>query len=294
HSLYIRNCLDGLINQRTNFDFEILIHDDASNDSTQEIIQEYAARFPDKIFPVYQQENQYRKGVRGIMARFNFPRARGKYIALCEGDDYWTDPDKLQKQVDFLEVNPEYVLCFHRAQVLVNNELKPDPLEERFNKISQRPIRKMDLLQQSNFIQTHSVVFRNVVSEFPTEFKNSPAGDLLLYIELANHGFIHRMDDVMGVYRMGSGVYSTLDPFNLKKQKLKLEIAIVSMLNAEDEKEVVIKKIFQTLDQMKNPLAKVNIYESLKDVVSYKLIFEILVYKFKSRFGLIRKEQADS
>src|SRR5690606_25359461 len=103
---FIRQCLDGIFMQKCNFEYEILIHDDASTDDTQKIIKEYQQKYPEIIKPILQTENQYSKGVRGIMARFNFPRAKGKYIALCEGDDYWTDPLKLQKQIDFLENNP--------------------------------------------------------------------------------------------------------------------------------------------------------------------------------------------
>lgn len=109
HSQYIRECLDGFLMQKTNFAFEVLIHDDASTDGTEEIIREYEAKYPEIIKPIYEKENQWVKGRRGSNV-FNFPRARGKYIALCEGDDYWTDPLKLQKQVDFLEGNPEYGL----------------------------------------------------------------------------------------------------------------------------------------------------------------------------------------
>lgn len=112
HAPYIRECLDGFMMQQTNFPFEVLIHDDASTDGTTEIIQEYAEKYPDIIKPLYEEENQWVKGRRGS-AVFNFPRAQGKYIALCEGDDYWTDPLKLQKQVDFLESHPDYVMCSH-------------------------------------------------------------------------------------------------------------------------------------------------------------------------------------
>jgi len=110
HEPYIRQCLDGFLMQQCDFEYEILIHDDASTDGTSEIIREYQEKYPEIIKPIIQTENQWSQGVRGIMAKFNFSRARGKYIALCEGDDYWTDPLKLQKQVDFLENNPEYSL----------------------------------------------------------------------------------------------------------------------------------------------------------------------------------------
>jgi glycosyltransferase involved in cell wall biosynthesis len=101
--------------QETNFPFEIVIHDDASTDGTSEIIDEYAKNYPDKFFPIIQKENQFSKGVRGIMAKFNLPRCKGKYIAWCEGDDYFTDSKKLQKQYDLLESNPNCKIVFHNC-----------------------------------------------------------------------------------------------------------------------------------------------------------------------------------
>ncbi|MFA7493823.1 MAG: glycosyltransferase, partial [Proteiniphilum sp.] len=103
--------LEGFLMQKTDFKYEILIHDDASTDGTTEIIKKYETKFPDIMKPLYEDENQWIKGRRGSTV-FNYPRAKGKYIALCEGDDYWIDPLKLQKQVDFLEQYPEYGLVF--------------------------------------------------------------------------------------------------------------------------------------------------------------------------------------
>ena len=117
HAPYIRQCLDGFVMQKTNFPFEILIHDDASDDGTSDIIREFEKAYPSVIKPLFEEENQWSKGRRGSVV-FNFPRAKGKYIALCEGDDYWTDPLKLQKQVDFLEAHPEYAMCFHNVKVI--------------------------------------------------------------------------------------------------------------------------------------------------------------------------------
>ena len=90
HAPYIRDAIEGFLMQKTNFPVEILIHDDASTDGTADIIREYETRYPDIIKPIYQTENQYSKGVK-ISREYQFSRARGKYIALCEGDDYWTD-----------------------------------------------------------------------------------------------------------------------------------------------------------------------------------------------------------
>ena len=115
HAPFIRKCLDGFLMQKTSFSIEILVHDDASTDGTDSIIREYAEKFPELIFPLYETENQFSKGKSAVMdIEYNYSRARGKYIAYCEGDDYWTDPLKLQKQVDFMESHPEYSVCFHR------------------------------------------------------------------------------------------------------------------------------------------------------------------------------------
>lgn len=104
--------------QETSFPVEILIHDDASTDGTDDIIRYYTARFPELVFPLYEEENQYSKPNHRHIDLYNFERARGKYIAYCEGDDYWTDPYKLHKQVDFLETHPDYSVCWHRCQRL--------------------------------------------------------------------------------------------------------------------------------------------------------------------------------
>ena len=105
HARYIRACLDGFIMQKTNFSFEVLINDDCSTDGTIDILKEYSERYPNIIKPIFHDENQYSKGIRRILATFVYPKVKGKYVALCEGDDYWTDPLKLQKEVDFLESN---------------------------------------------------------------------------------------------------------------------------------------------------------------------------------------------
>lgn len=115
HVSYIRECLEGFLLQKTNFPVEILIHDDASTDGTADIIREYESKYPDLIFPIYQTENQYSQGVR--IPPINYRRARGKYIAFCEGDDYWTEPMKLQWQVDFMEANPGVTLTCHRYDI---------------------------------------------------------------------------------------------------------------------------------------------------------------------------------
>lgn len=110
HEPYLRQCLDGFVMQKTVFPFEVLVHDDASTDGSPRIIMEYAEEYPDIFKPIIEKENQYSKHD-GSLMRIQVESCNGKYIAFCEGDDYWTDPFKLQKQVDFMEANPDYGLC---------------------------------------------------------------------------------------------------------------------------------------------------------------------------------------
>lgn len=117
HEKYIRDALDGFLMQKTNFRFEVLVHDDASTDRTAEIIREYEKKYPEIIKPIYQIENKHSQKI-PIMKTFQYPRVQGKYIALCEGDDYWTDGNKLQKQYDAMEAHPEVDMCAHKAKVV--------------------------------------------------------------------------------------------------------------------------------------------------------------------------------
>lgn len=112
---YIANTIEYFLNQNVDFHVEILIHDDASTDNTQNIIKEYTAKYPHIIKPVLQKENQFSKGARCIHATYNFNRSKGKYVGTCEGDDYWIDPNKLRKQVEFLEANKDFSLCSHEV-----------------------------------------------------------------------------------------------------------------------------------------------------------------------------------
>ena len=110
HEKYIKQCLDGFIMQKTNFKFEVIVHDDASTDNTANIIREYENKYPDIIKPIYQKENKFSRKI-SITSNFTLPKAKGKYIAICEGDDFWKDNTKLQKQVDALENNTECKCC---------------------------------------------------------------------------------------------------------------------------------------------------------------------------------------
>lgn len=115
HEKYLRKALDGFLSQKTDFKFEILVHDDASGDGTPNIMKEYEQKYPDIVRAVYQKENKYSQGVR-ITDEILLPMVRGKYMAFCEGDDYWCDDHKLQKQVDFLESHPDYTVCVHNTR----------------------------------------------------------------------------------------------------------------------------------------------------------------------------------
>ena len=116
HEEYIRDALEGFLMQETDFTYEVLIHDDASTDGTADIIREYEKKYPEIIKPIYQTENQYSQGL--SPSRNNFVRAQGEFIAICEGDDYWTDKDKLQIQVDALKTHQQVDLCFHPCVII--------------------------------------------------------------------------------------------------------------------------------------------------------------------------------
>ncbi len=213
HAPYIRQCLDGFLMQKTTFAYEVIINDDASTDGTTEIIREYEEKYPDIIKPIYHEENLYSKGERGFWQKYCFPKSKGKYIALCEGDDYWTDPYKLQKQVDFLEGHLEYSMSHTSIRYFYEREKRfYDSRDIEINSlIIKRGISREYIL--SNYrIQTLTVVMRKDLYEKAKEsdaflFKSGylKMGDTQLWYTLFSFGKIHFLPEVTGVYRKNDG-----------------------------------------------------------------------------------------
>jgi glycosyltransferase involved in cell wall biosynthesis len=124
HENYIRQTLDSIVNQQVNFEYEVIVGDDASPDSTPDIIREYQQKYPHLIKPLLHPVNLGGFGKNNTMA--TLAEAKGQYIAPMDGDDYWTSPHKLQKQVDFLDANPDFVACFHNALIHFEDGSHPD------------------------------------------------------------------------------------------------------------------------------------------------------------------------
>ncbi|MDR0499888.1 MAG: glycosyltransferase [Coriobacteriales bacterium] len=204
HSSYIRDALDGFINQNCNFGFEIIINDDASTDGTTDILREYQMRYPDVFRLNIQRQNQYQQGVRGPITRILLPMANGKYVALCDGDDYWTDPDKLARQVAYMEANPDCTLCFHPVQVI--NEV------EKTKSIFPASEIEFTLgnLIKANFLQTNSAMYRRMSDFVPTAKQIMPM-DWYLHLCHAANGKIGYINKTMAVYRIHSeGIWTAL------------------------------------------------------------------------------------
>lgn len=219
HEDYIAEAIESFLCQKTDFEFEILIHDDASTDKTAEIIKRYETKYPKLIKPIYQTENQYSKGA--TLGLFNEERAKGKYIAVCEGDDYWTDPYKLQKQVDFMEAHPECSMCVHAAN-------RVSAISKKIVS-SVRPAKESRVLSVEEiieggggFIATNSILYvKDKISDYPAFYLNSPIGDYPLVIHGALQGSVYYMEDNMSAYRIGVMGSWTQKEFSQIDKKIK-------------------------------------------------------------------------
>lgn len=207
HGKYIRQCLDGILMQKVNFPYEILIHDDASPDDTADIIREYWEKYPTVIKPILRTENQYSKGV--DVCWFNFDRAKAKYIAQCEGDDYWTDDGKLQMQVDFLEEHGEYVACVHRVRVIdgEGNQTTRGGFDRKLRK-SHYNLRDCERPSHNNFCDGHlcSLLHKNIYPSLNEDVQKEYYsiklnGDTKLFYLLLCHGDISRSNKDMATHR---------------------------------------------------------------------------------------------
>lgn len=222
HSSYIREALDGILMQVTNFRFEILVHDDCSTDGTANIIRDYEQAYPDLIKAIYQTENQYQKKD-GIIGRIQRNRAKGKYYAVCEGDDFWTCPNKLQNQVDFLEKNPEYTLCCHDFEIL----------DQETQEIK-RALKRRRIFASNNFTfdldnmigwgaQPLTMMFRMPSNKLAELSNYKFSRDVHMYYHLLSLGKGYFINEVFGVYRHStSGVHSKIGALSQKLMRFKI------------------------------------------------------------------------
>lgn len=276
HVHFIRQCLDGFVMQKTNFPFEVLIHDDASTDGTQDIIREYEAKYPDIIKPIYQKENQYSKGVR-VSLVYNYSRVRGKYVALCEGDDYWTDPYKLQKQVDFLEAHPDYVMCSHRWSEYFENEKKLSPGIPGDVTPDGRVYTLDNLVRGAWYFQPLTVMYRWAALDLERYSRYKYAKDITLFYVLLLHGKGHCLGDTMAVYRLHSGgAWQGLDLNRQRQQDLFIKLALYEVEKTKEAATFLLQEFTKTISRI----------WMLRNVRQYSKIAVILSKHFGAGFAL--------
>ena len=280
HESYIRETIEGFLMQKTKFPIEVLIHDDESTDKTADIIREYENKYPDIIKPIYQFDNKYSKGI-SVSVTYNFPRARGKYIAMCEGDDYWTDPSKLQKQVDFLEENPDFSMCFHNAMLLYEDDKSKN---RPFTELEEREYSPIEIFSKWT-IPTASVVFR--VSMYQkVSHPDFMYGDIVLFLNLATKGKLRAINEVMSVYRIHSaGITNSLrnNTLEYKEKYLKHLIAIKNSFNNKYESFINTRLSLRYIELANLQLrsGKKSFYKSLKKSFLYSYKYNSIAYFIK-------------
>jgi glycosyltransferase involved in cell wall biosynthesis len=248
HEAFIAKAIESVMMQKTSFDFKLYIGEDNSTDNTAEVCKFLKEKYPQKIELFLNEKNlgANLNAKQIFAASFS---SGAEYIALLEGDDYWTDPLKLQKQVDFLEANPDYVLCFHQVSILnTNGEI----VDDFITKVPENYETIETLARLGNYIHTPSVVFRNIIKEFPFEFSQSPIGDYFLYLMIAEHGKLKYLEEKMAVYRHGVGVFSSESDLNIVKSSCKLFTCLLSYLKDDEIKIIILERQFNALDYLEN------------------------------------------
>ena len=282
HSAYIRQCLNGFVMQKTNFHFEVIVHDDASTDETAIIIQEYAEKYPQIIKPIFECENQFFKKDNSLW-RIMSTHTHGKYIAMCEGDDYWTDPYKLQKQVDFLESHPDYVMCSHRFNQYIQDK---NLLEEEKDLTFQGADYDLKNLIGGKWLtQTLTVMYRRDALDLQRYESYGMSLDMILFYELLRNGKGYCFPDVMGVYRLHKGgVWSEVSINQQRLIEFKARLAIYEVEKSDDAATFILFQFAKAMSRiwmLKQWRMFVRIFQILNkhygDVFTTRLMFNKIV-----------------
>lgn len=252
---FIAEAINGVLMQECDFEVELIIANDFSFDQTDSVIQNIIENHPRASWIKYiNQEINL-----GMMPNFvcAIQECKGKYIALCEGDDYWIDPLKLQKQVDLLEANPDYVMCFHQVELLKPN---CEIVNDFITKVPDHYETIETLACLGNYIHTPSVVFRNIIKSFPIEFRHSPVGDYFLYMLLAQHGKLKYIEEKMAVYREGVGVWSAKSEYFRNLNTAYTHALIVSCNHFDNSvSSLLLDRISLFLKAYENQIGKENL-----------------------------------
>jgi glycosyltransferase len=276
HEKYIEEAIRGVFLQKTNFPLELIISNDNSPDSTDEIVKNIIKSAPENISVNYIQHPE------NIGMHHNFTSAlrtaQGKYIAVCEGDDYWTDENKLQKQIDFLEKNEDFTLTFHNVFIRNGETLSTDLDYEK--RLSSKDVYTIDDLSKGNFIHTLSAVFRNIKIEFPEWYFSSFLGDYPIWMWLSKKGKIKYFPEKMGVYRENVGVWSGKSQ---EEREFKTMLVLRNLIPDFEMLPDVKKNLTYTKNiYIKNFLKQ----KSFTEVVTSPYFSEL---KYKDKFKLVVK-----
>ncbi len=237
HEKFIEECLISILSQTANFEFEVVIGEDGSKDGTRPIIQQIQIIYPNRLILLPDEGNH------GMMPNFirSLNACNGEYIAICEGDDYWTDPLKLQKQVDFLEQNPEFVACYTDIQHLITSENRfIDVIQDETDTIS-----TLDLFKK-NYVTTLTAVFRNHLIEFTEDFKKLSIGDWPLFVLLSQFGKIKRLPFISGVYRVHDSNYFQANTYLEKKTKVTEATEFLYRYLKQESRHLAAEKLLES------------------------------------------------
>lgn len=275
HEKFIKQAIEGVLMQETNFDFELIISNDNSPDNSDNIITEIIKNHSNgsKI--------KYTKNTNNLGMMPNFLQAlkqcKGEYIALCEGDDYWTDTKKLQKQVDFLDANKNFAICFHPVNIDYQNEISEDSITK---KVEQQTT--IFDLASGNYLHTCSVVYRNnLFNDFPKYFKKSPIGDYFLHLLNAQHGDIYCIEEIMGNYRVHDTSY-----WSSKNENERQQIWVEFLKKIKPLFSRKVRKIIKRQIRMYQP-KKMSWFKKIKKKLKKKFFTQIQVFPSRKKYDLI-------
>lgn len=288
HEKYIEESINGVLSQAFNGEIELIISDDCSPDNTEAVVKNIINTHPNGHWIKYIKHTKNKGAIPNFV--WTICESKGQYIAICEGDDYWKDPLKLQKQVDFLEENPDYSLTFHKIKAVGENITE----SSTFKNSEKEETYTIRDLAKGNFIHTPSVVFRKTFNTLPDWLQFSPIGDYPLHMLNAQNGLIKYFPTPMAAYRIGSGIWSSKTKIY---QIVNILFCLQLLLKHFKENTDVLENLkyqyneyysnlIKPVEDRERLILQLKNYTYLESITDFKNILKILGIKIKKKIGL--------